>query len=264
MKSVGKRVFALLRTLLVRIPAPKREQLLDRWTLFIKLVLHVIPILVVASGLNVLWLFVHDIFWAGTRISNVKSPDGVEFRIVVLGSAYVWKYGDATITVDQSDKEVVLGALLKEQGIAKTVEGSTDLIGVGLASCVGGPDEEEDRAYRRAKSLVVWLQGVRTATTQGIYLLNLGKNTNDGAQCYRGRFYEREQREVVIAAVVSKPPGADVAKSLRLALASGERTIFRYARLTDYSNWPEARFRLLSDIFTANDTVAGSESSRSD
>lgn len=177
-----------------------------------------------------------------TSVSGVdKTGKTATYRIVLLSAEYFWKYGSTAAVVNSEGMEVPLEQKLIGNGVANLVNRSSDLIAVGTASCVGGTDEEEYRAFDRARNLAAWLRQVPLSDgVERIYQLNLGQYNEPCGYGPR----EREQRMVLVIGVTEKQQGVDVRESFRDALEKAARGPLRRLDLTAYTNWPADRFTL--------------------
>jgi hypothetical protein len=162
-----------------------------------------------------------------------------DFRIIVLSREYYWKLGHSDLVIDKRGQEVPILEKLTSSGIAVTIAQMTDVIAVGLASCIGAAYEEVARASDRTDQLVAWLREVPTRADTGLYSLNLGQFDE---ACGPGSG-EREQRTVLLVGIVSKQAGVDLPGSFRDALYKARKRVFRRVDLTRYTNWPEGLFR---------------------
>ncbi len=89
-----------------------------------------------------------------TAAGKDKSGKSARYEIILVSGEYFWKYGSTVSVVNSEAQEVPIEQKLASNGIATLVNRSTDIIAVGTASCIGSGEEEESRAYDRARNLV--------------------------------------------------------------------------------------------------------------
>lgn len=173
----------------------------------------------------------------------ITIQDGVDkqnrkarYTIIVVSREYYWQFGQSIAVIDSQGTSVPIEDKLAAAGIADTIRQLQDVIGVGLASCVGAARDEELRAAERASMLVAWLREVRTPLELHLYSLNLGQ--------YMGSCDapDRDQRIVLIVGVTEKDEGVNLEESFRDALYKARRRVFRAVDVQRYSHWPQDKF----------------------
>jgi hypothetical protein len=137
------------------------------------------------------------------------------FEINILSQEFNWAYESATL-VELNGVPVDVVKHFQSAGLQYRFGRSLSIIAVGTASEEGTQDEEEKRAEKRAKQLVVWIRETLQAPLE-IYKLNLGhykpsgqSSVNHGASAW--------QRSIVVIGVVEKDEEVNVEEALYSAL----------------------------------------------
>lgn len=137
-------------------------------------------------------------------VSAEPSPWGIttegDFAIFVLSQEYRWKRGYLEV-VDPGQRPVSMADKMDSLVRQRDMDYG-DLIAVGTASCEGRPEEETDRAARRADQLIAWLREalVRSGDRRKreFHTLNLGKFVDCGGL---DSARTDDQRRVILVAV---------------------------------------------------------------
>jgi hypothetical protein len=170
-----------------------------------------------------------------------KAGRSADYDVVLVSGEYFWKFGSTISVVNSEGNEVPIEQKLTGNGIATLINRSSDVIAVGMSSCVGRIEEEEGRAYDRARNIVSWVRQIPlTGNVEHLYMLNLGQYN---VVCGSGP-REREQRLLLVVGVTNKEPGVNIQESFRDALMHTDNGILRRLDLSTYTNWPEQRFSL--------------------
>lgn len=176
-----------------------------------------------------------------TAEGNAQTAGGIKlaatFELMVLSREYYWKFATDDTVVNRRGIDVPVLDKLTNSGISATIAEMKDVVGVGMASCVGIAYEEVERGAGRAKTLTEWLRQVKTSSDIGLYSLNLGQYS---APCDDAP--EREQRSVLIVGVKRKDVDVDLAAALRDALFKSRDAVFRDVNVERYSNWSKDDF----------------------
>lgn len=182
---------------------------------------------------------------------------GITYRFLIPQTNQFWTEESSDMIEDEYGAKTVVGSSRMVNSIAKHAINGTDLIGIGLSSCVGRAFLEEKRADNRAVRLVGLLQNVRTKVNETrnpempdlgiVYRLNLGRNTNCESVT-RNTPIEREQRRLLVVVVIGSRSDKSIQHSFRAALLDAERNLFPGGtRLSEYTQWLTPQLTLLPD-----------------
>ncbi len=162
------------------------------------------------------------------------------YKVILLSGEYFWKLGSTDTVINYEGTEIEFKKKLNSNGIQYFLKKSTDIIAIGVASCLGRPSEEDNRSYYRAVNLIGWIRDLQLdKSLDQLYLLNLGQYTEP---CRSYDIREPEQRMVMIVSVTEKEDGVDIRESFRDVLR--KLKVLQRIRIFKYSNWPKDRFEL--------------------
>ena len=167
-----------------------------------------------------------------------------EFNVAVLSREYKWQFG-SSYQVKHNDRLIPLDALkseLEDEGIQRIMENPSQIISVGTASCEGSQNQEERRAFERAKQ--IQLLGKKlfspVPTVRNYRLLNLGQFR--GESCNSNQDETSYQRSVIIIGVKQETPGVVLDEALRSRLI---KKPFGDFQIDDYSLGSADRFKTI-------------------
>jgi serine/threonine protein kinase len=167
-----------------------------------------------------------------------------EFNVAVLSREYKWQFG-SSYQVKHNDRLIPLDALkseLEDEGIQRIMENPSQIISVGTASCEGSQNQEERRAFERAKQ--IQLLGKKlfspVPSVRNYRLLNLGQFR--GESCNSNQDETSYQRSVIIIGVKQETPGVVLDEALRSRLI---KKPFGDFQIDDYSLGSADRFKTI-------------------
>ena len=167
-----------------------------------------------------------------------------EFNVAVLSREYKWQFG-SSYQIKHNDRLIPLDALkseLEDEGIQRIMENPSQIISVGTASCEGSQNQEERRAFERAKQ--IQLLGKKlfspVPTVRNYRLLNLGQFR--GESCNSNQDETSYQRSVIIIGVKQETPGVVLDEALRSRLI---KKPFGDFQIDDYSLGSADRFKTI-------------------
>jgi eukaryotic-like serine/threonine-protein kinase len=167
-----------------------------------------------------------------------------EFNVAVLSREYKWQFG-SSYQVKHNDRLIPLDALkseLEDEGIQRIMENPSQIISVGTASCEGSQNQEERRAFERAKQIQLLGKKLfsQVPSVRNYRLLNLGQFR--GESCNSNQDETSYQRSVIIIGVKQETPGVVLDEALRSRLI---KKPFGDFQIDDYSLGSTDRFKTI-------------------
>jgi serine/threonine protein kinase len=167
-----------------------------------------------------------------------------EFNVAVLSREYKWQFG-SSYQVKHNDRLIPLDALkseLEDEGIQRIMENPSQIISVGTASCEGSQNQEERRAFERAKQIQLLGKKLfsQVPSVRNYRLLNLGQFR--GESCNSNQDETSYQRSVIIIGVKQETPGVVLDEALRSRLI---KKPFGDFQIDDYSLGSTDKFKTI-------------------
>lgn len=167
-----------------------------------------------------------------------------EFNVAVLSREYKWQFS-SSYQVKHNDRLIPLDALkseLEDEGIQRIMENPSQIISVGTASCEGSQNQEERRAFERAKQIQLLGKKLfsQVPSVRNYRLLNLGQFRGDN--CNSNQDETSYQRSVIIIGVKQETPGVVLDEALRSRLI---KKPFGDFQIDDYSLGSADRFKTI-------------------
>jgi hypothetical protein len=144
------------------------------------------------------------------------------YTLIGVNHEYGWEFASWEnvqdgITGETIDVQTFLREKLSDPGLRQRIEAASDVIAVGVSSCEGYRDEEEQRADIRSKVIRRSIESVSVITDGELYLLLLGQYYDESCS-QKSPIQTLDQRSIVIIGVIQKDPGVNLEEAVEDAM----------------------------------------------